>query len=145
MPDVRPDLRDRDDLDIVLRAFYERAFDDALIGPVFRDVAKMDLDEHLPVIGDFWQKVLLGTGEYRGSTMEVHRRLNRLERLTPEMFERWLAIWWATLDERHSGRVTEQAKAQATRIAGAIQRNIVAAETGLGAGRAELPIVPRRR
>jgi len=39
----RPDLAGRDDIETLARAFYERAFADDLLGPVFVDVAQMVL------------------------------------------------------------------------------------------------------
>ncbi len=66
------DLRERADVDRLLRAFYERALVDPLLRPVFVDVAHMDLEEHLPRIGDFWEKVLFNTVTYDGAAMGVH-------------------------------------------------------------------------
>ncbi|MGH3985522.1 MAG: hypothetical protein ACRDST_23275 [Pseudonocardiaceae bacterium] len=39
-------------------------------------------------------------------------------------FERWLALWTATVDERHGGEKAELAKIQAARIAGSISRRL---------------------
>lgn len=119
-----PDLRTRAELDDLLRAFYVRAFADPLLGPVFVDVARMDLDAHLPVIGAFWEKVLFNTGSYEGQPMHVHRTLHQQEPLTGAHFEGWLAIWTQTLDERHAGPTTERAKRHAGRIAVAMHRHL---------------------
>lgn len=115
------DLRDRADIDALLRAFYSVVLDDDLLHHVFVEVAHLDLDEHLPVIGDFWEKVLLGTGRYGGNAMRVHRELHDREPLTPALFERWLAVWNRTVDAGHRGPVATMAKLQAARIASAMQ------------------------
>ena len=52
------DLTNRDDVEFLVRNFYARAFADPLLGPIFVDVARMDLAAHLPVMCDFWQTVL---------------------------------------------------------------------------------------
>ena len=52
------DLRGRGDVEALVREFYPRAFADRLLGPVFIDVARMDLPAHLPVMCDFWETVL---------------------------------------------------------------------------------------
>jgi len=118
------DIRERADLDGLLRAFYARVFDDPLLARIFVDVAHMDLEEHLPTIGDFWEKVLFNTAVYNGRAMEVHRRLHRREPLTAAHFARWVQLWDDTVDARHDGPVAELAKAHAARIAVAIQRNL---------------------
>lgn len=118
------DIETRADIDSVLRAFYTHAFDDALLRHVFIDVAHMDLEEHLPVIGNFWEKVLFNTSEYKGNAMRVHRHLHDREPLTTAHFERWLTVWNQTIDARHQGTTAAQAKQHATRIALAMQRNL---------------------
>lgn len=82
------DIETRADIDAVLRAFYTRAIDDALLRHVFVEVANMDLEEHLPAIGNFWEKVLFSTSEYNGDAMHVHRHLHDKEPLKPAHFER---------------------------------------------------------
>lgn len=47
------DIRSREDIDMLMVAFYDAAFADESIGYIFTDVANMDLEEHLPVIGGF--------------------------------------------------------------------------------------------
>lgn len=76
------DIETRADVDAVLRAFYTRAYDDALLRQVFVEVAPMDLDEHLPVIANFWEKVLLDTCEYHGNAVRVHQHLHNMKPLT---------------------------------------------------------------
>jgi hemoglobin len=104
--------------------FYSRAFRDDLLGPVFVDVAHMDLDAHLPVMCDFWETALLSAGTYRGNALRPHQRLHTLARLTPTHFTRWLRLWRSTIDDRHAGPKADQAKIQAARIAGAMSRRI---------------------
>lgn len=134
--DAVPDLTDRTDVDELLRAFYGRALVDPLLRPVFVDVARMDLEEHLPRIGDFWEKVLFNTATYDGAAMRVHRRLHRARPLTAELFDRWLALWDATLTEHFAGPVADAARAHAQRIAAAFLRNLAEPPTP----RAELPV-----
>lgn len=121
---VGVDLESRDDLETLLRAFYARVFADGLLGHVFLEVARMDLEAHLPTLGDFWQKVLFNTGEYHGDMMRVHQRVHAREPFTSAHFARWLTLWEHTIDERHVGPMADQAKAHATRIARAMQHNL---------------------
>lgn len=125
-PDSRPrgDIANRGDITALLRDFYGRAFRDELLGPVFVDIAHMDLEAHLPVICDFWETVLFRAGTYRRNALRPHQRLHTRARLTPAHFVRWLTLWRATVDDRHVGPKAELAKLQATRIAGAMSRRI---------------------
>ncbi|MDQ4215683.1 group III truncated hemoglobin [Microbacterium capsulatum] len=116
-----PDIRDRDDILHLVRTFYGAAFEDPLIGPIFTDIAHMDLEHHLPIMGDFWESVLFQAGRYRRNALALHTALNARSPLTPEHFDRWLALWTATVDELYQGPVADVAKDQAGRIAASIR------------------------
>jgi hemoglobin len=121
---VRPDIADRADISRLVTEFYRRAFADDLLGPVFVDIARVDLSAHLPVMCDFWETVLLRAGRYRRNALRPHVVLDAEVTLTSAHFARWLALWAATVDERHAGGKAELAKVQAARIAGSISRRL---------------------
>lgn len=134
---ARRDIRDRQDIAELLTAFYGRTFADDLLGRIFVDIAKMDLAVHLPIICDFWETVLFHSGRYRRNALQPHLRLHAEADLTPAHFERWLALWHASVDDRHAGAKAELAKLQATRIAYTMCRRITGhtsamLEVGLG-------------
>ena len=52
------DIENRADIDLLMCEFYVKAMADDLIGHIFTDVARLDLDRHLPIIGDFWETLL---------------------------------------------------------------------------------------
>lgn len=119
-----PDIRDRDDILVLVRTFYESAFQDPLIGRIFTDVAHMDLDHHLPIMGDFWESVLFQAGGYQRNALALHEGLNRKHPLTDAHFDRWLQLWGATVDCLYDGPVADLAKVQAGRIAASMQRRL---------------------
>lgn len=132
------DITGRGEIELLLRDFYDRAFEDDLLRHVFVDVVHMDLEQHLPVIVDFWEKVLFDTGTYNGQTMDVHRRVHRRVPLTEQHFTRWLQLWRESLDARFSGPVAEQADSHAKRMASVFLRNL----TGAAEPARSLPVVP---
>lgn len=73
---------------IAVERFYQLADQDPVIGPVFaRSVGNWP--RHLTVVGDFWSKILLGTGRYQGDPFKAHAGMA----LEPTFFDRWLAIF----------------------------------------------------
>ena len=101
------DIETRTDIDLIMRVFYERALVDEVIGYIFTDVAKLDLEKHLPIIGDFWESMLFGKRVYQKhgrNPLLVHQALHLRERLTIEHFERWLKIFKFSVDEEFAGR-----------------------------------------
>ncbi len=118
------DIETRADCERLVRAFYSRTLDDPIIGWIFVDVAKLDLEAHVPVIASFWETMLLGGQSYSGGAFRPHADLHAKIGLRSGHFERWLVLWRTTVDELFAGERAELAKAHATRVAGAFQRRL---------------------
>lgn len=121
----RADIVSRDDVSDLVVAFYRSAFLDDLLGPVFVEVAKLDLNKHLPIMCDFWEAVLFRAGTYQRNALQVHTALHQKSPLTPEHFGRWLEIWNATVDAMFVGEKAELAKVQAARMAWSMGRRLI--------------------
>jgi hemoglobin len=130
---VLPDIEDRSDCERLVRAFYERAMDDPIIGFIFTDVAHLDLDAHIPVITDFWETILLGARSYGGGAFRPHAELHTKVRLLYGHFARWLGLWIMTVDELYAGEHAELAKSHAVRVATAFHRRLEGLEPEPGA------------
>lgn len=118
------DITNRSDVEQLVSQFYSKALTDDVIGYLFTDVARLNLEHHLPIIADFWEMVLLGSQTYQKNPIPAHVALNRKSPLLPEHFVRWLHIWQQTVDELFIGNVAEQAKIRATSIATVMQTKI---------------------
>ena len=124
---MKKDITGRDDIDELMRLFYSRAMSDDTIGYLFTDVAKLDLDHHLPIIGDFWETMLFRTGDYGRhgrNPLQVHGDLDARSRLLPEHFERWLEIFTALTDELFEGPTAEFLKMRSRAIAARMMQYI---------------------
>ena len=118
------DIETRADCEHLVRAFYARALEDPIIGWIFVDVARLDLEAHVPVIASFWETMLLGGQSYSGGAFRPHADLHARIGLRSGHFERWLTLWRATVDELFAGERAELAKAHADRVARAFQRRL---------------------
>ena len=114
----------RADCERLVRAFYGRALEDPIIGFIFTDVARLDLDAHVPRIASFWETILLGARTYSGGAFRPHAALDAKVTLRGGHFERWLALWTATVDELFAGERAELAKSHATRVAAAFRQRL---------------------
>ncbi len=115
------DIETRNDIEKVLELFYQKAFDDKKIGYIFKDVAKLDLVEHLPIIADFWEMILFGTvnfqQKYGRSPMQKHIELSEKEPLVSEHFTAWINLFYTVINENFAGEKAELAKFRAKAIA----------------------------
>jgi hemoglobin len=118
------DIETRDDCEQLVRAFYARAMQDPIIGFIFTDVAKLDLEAHVPVLTDFWETLLLGAQTYDRGSFHPHAALHAKVELRPGHFDRWLALWYQTVDELFAGPRAQAAQAHAYRLAQAFQRRL---------------------
>jgi len=75
-----------------VRAFYDLARADDLLGPVFNGSVK-DWAQHLKLMDDFWSGALLGTTRYIAAPFPPHLRLE----MTQAHFDRWRELWVPTV------------------------------------------------
>jgi hemoglobin len=118
------DLDSPANIERFVKAFYVRVLRDSELAPIFLEVAKIDLDKHLPLICRYWEKLLLGNPSYQRHTMNIHRDVHKQQPFTDEHFSRWLTLFVSTCDDLCCGPFAEKAKRTATRIAGNMARNV---------------------
>jgi hemoglobin len=120
------DIETRADCERLVRAFYGRAFEDPIIGFLFTDVAKLDLEAHVPRITSFWETILLGARSYGGGAFRPHAALHTKAPLRRAHFDQWVNVWSSTVDELFAGERAELAKAHAVRVARAFHQRLSA-------------------
>lgn len=113
MSEIKPPIQSRQEIIQIVDSFYDKVRKDELIGPIFNDTAKVDWDEHLPKLYNFWEDLILGSDNYRGRPFPPHMKLD----LKLEHFERWLNLFTQTVDDHFAGLKAEEIKARARRIA----------------------------
>ena len=111
------DINCREDIKLFVNCFYEKVKKDELIGFIFNDVMKMDWEQHLPVMYNFWDTILLDAGNYTRNTMAIHFEVNRKIKLEDKHFNRWLELFTSTIDELFNGAIADMAKKRAGSIA----------------------------
>lgn len=118
------DIENREDIELLIDAFYQQVVKDDLIGFFFTKVVKLDFERHIPIMYDFWETTLLGNWKYKGNPMVKHIQLNEKEPLSSEHFERWLQLWEDTLSRYFSGPKSEEAVKKAKQIGELMQFKI---------------------
>ena len=111
------DIESREDLLDLLKAFYEKAFRDELIGRFFTEVVPLDLKTHIPVIADFWEAIVFNTHGYYKNVMEVHRQIHHLSPIKKEHLDRWVQLFTGTVDELFEGEKASLVKQRARSVA----------------------------
>lgn len=119
------DISSREDIIVLVSAFYDKVKEDAVIGYLFNDVAKVNWDKHLPRMYDFWESVLFDPSKYSGNPMPVHLQLHVLSPLTAVHFDRWKSLFLETVDLYFKGAIAELAKQRAVSIATVMQLKVL--------------------
>ena len=114
---LKPDLSSRADIETFVQAFYTHLLADPELAPLFLEVAAIDLDKHLPIICDYWQKLLFGDTSYQRHTMNKHRVIDAQQPFTARHFALWTHYFTTTMDVCFQGPVADKAKRIALRIA----------------------------
>jgi hemoglobin len=105
-------------LERLVATFYARVRTDAELGPIFNDAVE-NWPEHLEKLAAFWSSVMLGSGRYKGQPVPAHAK--HRDRITPALFERWLAIWKQVTTDLMAADVAAALQAKAARIAESLQ------------------------
>ena len=107
------DILSIDDIKNLVDSFYGKVRKDELIGPIFDERIQDRWPTHLAKMYTFWQTVLLGEHTYYGSPFPPHAQLP----IDEVHFNKWLELFYETLDEHFTGKIAEEAKWRANKMA----------------------------
>ncbi len=110
---MKPEITVLDDIKLLVDTFYDKVRKDAVLGPVFDQRISDRWPEHLARMYTFWQTVLLEERTYYGSPFPVHRGLG----IDHRHFDRWMELFTETVDSLFSGKLAEEAKWRAGKMA----------------------------
>lgn len=127
------DLRDRYDVEKLVRDFYRAAAMDDVLSPVF-EAAHVDWPAHIATLTDFWSWQLFGERGYEGNPLKAHAPVHAKTPFRAAHYERWLELFTSTVDESYAGPVAELAKGRARRMASALARLLDGTPGGTAAG-----------
>jgi len=114
---MKADISNRKDIEKLIVQFYEKVKPNPVIGFIFTDLVDMDWENHIPVIVDFWETILLDNPVYKKNAMEIHYDLNNKIHLEKIHFETWLSLFNSITDELYEGKIATLAKTRAKSIA----------------------------
>ncbi len=118
---MKRDIETRGDIETLLKDFYSIAMTDSEIGHHFRG---LNLDHHLPMIANFWEKILFGAPVYYNNPLSFHQVLHAHSPLLPEHFTHWVSIFTATVDRLFAGKTADLAKSRAASVAGVLDQKL---------------------
>jgi len=114
-----------EDVQLLVRSFYNKVLSDELLGHYFSYVFTHHWERHLNVLDTFWNNILFYTGGYEGNPLQTHKKLHHFKGLSSEAFDRWLLLFYQTVDELFEGEKAELAKQRALSIATVMQVKIL--------------------
>jgi hemoglobin len=113
MRPVKNDIRRVEDIKILVFTFYERVKNDDLLSTIINDQTIPNWSDHLALMCQFWQTILLNKEPYKGTPAKKHVDLP----IGNQHFDRWITVFHQTLDDLYFGPVTEEAKFHAHKMA----------------------------
>lgn len=115
----------------LVRDFYARIREDALLGPIF-DARIQDWEPHLQRMCSFWSSVVLSSGVYHGQPMRMHLPLP----VEGRHFDHWLELFEQTARELFSEQIADYFLERARRIATSLEMGIATSQ-GIFLGKGE--------
>lgn len=115
---MKKDIENLADIKLLVNAFYDHVKDDELLAPIFKSKITLGWQPHLEIMYRFWNAALFNVREYTGNPFMKHQSLP----LHQDHFERWIALFYETIDNLFEGPVVDDAKSKAMTMAHAFYR-----------------------
>lgn len=112
-------LETREDISILVNAFYAKIRMDDLLGPIFNShITENQWPAHLSKLTDFWDTVLFGAANFKGNPSVKHVKVDENMNYTVEQvhFGKWMQLWFETIDELYEGEMATKAKQNARKM-----------------------------
>ncbi|WP_454784379.1 group III truncated hemoglobin [Legionella sp. WA2024007413] len=109
--------------------FYQKVQKDEVLGPIFNDVAHVDWDEHITLLCQFWNSIMLKTNEYHGNAYQKHVLLKQVTPITEAHFVRWLDLFQKEAAHHLPREKAEELVHKASLIAESLKFGILSQET----------------
>jgi len=106
---MKTDIRNEEDIKVLVDTFYDRVRQDELLTPIFNSKIIGDWQPHLDTMYRFWNAALFNVREYTGNPFMKHVSLP----LKQEHFERWIELFYQTIDATFEGAIADEAKRRA--------------------------------
>lgn len=111
---MKTDIQNKADIKKFVDHFYGKVRQDALLSPVFAArIFDVEWPAHLERMYAFWNAILFGETGFHGNPMQKHLQLP----IGEVHFERWLNLFYKSIDELFTGDKADEAKARAGSIA----------------------------
>lgn len=110
--ETKKDIKGLDDIILFVNQFYNKVQQDDLIGPIFNEVIQ-DWEPHLQKMYAFWNAVLFGVPGFTGNPFARHAPLS----IEAKHFERWIQLFYQTIDTLFEGETAENTKKRAETMA----------------------------
>ncbi|PWY55210.1 globin [Legionella qingyii] len=108
--------------------FYQKVQKDEVLGPIFNDVAQVDWDEHIPLLCQFWNSIMLKTNEYHGNAYQKHVLLKKIAHIEEAHFVRWLDLFQKEAEYHLPVKIAEEIVQKASLIAESLKYGMLCRE-----------------
>jgi hemoglobin len=100
---LKKEIESREDIELLVDEFYKKVRKDEVLSYIFNEAIEINWEEHMPIMADFWESIILDNPIYHRNAMHVHMDLNQKVPLKHEHFEQWKNLFFETLKEYFSG------------------------------------------
>jgi hemoglobin len=110
---MKKDIENLDGIKLLVDEFYKLVRHDDLLAPIFQARITGDWQPHMNTMYRFWNASLLGVREYVGNPLAKHTGLP----IDASHYEKWMALFFKTIDHFFEGAVADEAKRKARLMA----------------------------
>ncbi len=113
---MKEDIMSREDIDYIVKVFYEKIKNDKELSLFFTKVVPVDWTKHISLMCSFWENILFYTGDYEGNPLIAHKKFNEKKETSFTHFKRWLDLFEDSVNEKYEGPNAQKMKNHAHAI-----------------------------
>lgn len=110
---TKKDIENKEDIKLMVDTFYDKVNKDEMLSAIFNDFSGVNWEKHLPIMYNFWNTLIFGGRDYKGSPFDKHVPLP----VNKDHFDKWIELFNENLDEQFEGEITNSVKTRAKTIA----------------------------
>ena len=116
----------KENINTLVINFYTKVLKDENISPFFikklgKNMQSKVWQKHIVLISDFWFTISTGKGTYNASPFAPHMQIEGLKK---ESFQKWIELFFETLDEIFIEDIANAFKERSSIIASNFMRNL---------------------
>lgn len=100
---MKHDIKNRNDIELLVNQFYDKVKNEKKLMHYFTDIVQVDWEKHIAYMTNFLDNILFYTENYKGNPYTTHFKLSKKSTIGNKEYNTWIKLFNETVDELFIG------------------------------------------